>query len=144
MAEVVLDANVLVALLDERDVHAARAAALLERLEADDHEPALLDFLLMEAVSVLARRARERRTNPPDLVVGLAHVRRWYEEGSIQFLAGEGERLFPNVIDTIEATGGTVNFNDALLVVLQREGVIGDVASFDEGLAQVAGFRRVA
>lgn len=41
------------------------------------------------------------------------------------------------------ATQGTLNFNDALLVVLRREGVIDSVASFDQGFDQVEGFGRI-
>ena len=37
-----------------------------------------------------------------------------------------------------------LNFNDALLVVLQRNAIIDDVASFDEGFDKVDGFRRLA
>ncbi|MBK8995714.1 MAG: hypothetical protein IPM35_08200 [Myxococcales bacterium] len=60
MAEVVLDANVLVGLLDAGDVHHARARALVDRLKADGHSTVLLDVLVGEAVSVLCRR-RDRR-----------------------------------------------------------------------------------
>src|SRR5438046_4189533 len=141
MAEVVLDANVLVALLDGRDVHAPTATTLLERLEAEGHGPVLLDFLLSEAVSVLSRRARERKTNPPDLALALATVRAWRDEGSVRFLTSQIERLFPDVLDVIAETRGALNFNDGFLVVLQREGAIDDVASFDAGLDVAMGFR---
>lgn len=57
MAEVVLDANVLVGYLDANDVQHTRASALLEQLEADGHQSILLDVLVAEAVSVLCRRA---------------------------------------------------------------------------------------
>lgn len=46
MAEVVLDANVLVGYLDANDSQHARARALIERLEADGHESVLLDVLV--------------------------------------------------------------------------------------------------
>lgn len=38
-----------------------------------------------------------------------------------------------DVLALVESTAGTLNFNDALLVVLQREAVIGEVASFGRG-----------
>ncbi|MEI7894077.1 MAG: hypothetical protein WCI05_13365 [Myxococcales bacterium] len=69
MADVVLDANVLVGLLDDHDVLASRSIAMLAQLR---------------------------------------------------------------------------NFNDALLVVLQRADSIGDVASFDQGLDAAPGFRRIS
>jgi predicted nucleic acid-binding protein len=43
----------------------------------------------------------------------------------------------------IDASNGRLNFNDAMLVVLQRQGLIGEVASFDQGFDTVVDFRRV-
>jgi predicted nucleic acid-binding protein len=143
MAEVVLDANVLVGYLDANDVHHARASALIDRLQADGHASVLLDVLVAEAVSVLCRRARERKASPPDLVVVLARIRRWYDAGEIEPALSEVARFFTEVLDVIEASAGALNFNDGLLVVLQRNTIIDDVASFDEGFDKVAGFRRV-
>jgi predicted nucleic acid-binding protein len=76
MAEVVLDANVLVGYLDANDVQPTRASALIDRLQADGHASVLLDVLVAEAVSVLCRRARERKASPPDLTAVLVRVRR--------------------------------------------------------------------
>jgi predicted nucleic acid-binding protein len=143
MAEVVLDANVLVALLYEGDAHHDRAKALTDRMEAEGHVLVLLDVLVFEAVSVLCRRARERKTSPPDLAEVLAAVRGWFDEGLVRFVADEGSRLVPDVLDVIQDTAGVLNFNDALLVVLQREGFIDSLASFDPGFDAVAGFPRI-
>ena len=109
-------------------------------------EPVLLDLLVGEAVSVICRRARERGKEPPDLAQALATVRRWAEEGAIRWVAPEAQRLIGPTLDVIRETAGrlNVNFNDALLVVLQREGVIGEVASFDQGFDVVPTFRRIA
>lgn len=61
MADVVLDANVIVGWLDKSDVHNRRATELIERLKQDGHAALLLDVFVSEAVSVICRRARERR-----------------------------------------------------------------------------------
>ena len=143
MAEVVLDANVLVALLYQADVHHERARELADQLEADGHTLVLLDVLVYEAVSVLCRRARERKTSAPDLLKVLAAVRGWFDEGVVRFVGEEASRLVADVLDVIETTEGTLNFNDALLVVLDREGVIDNLASFNAGFDTVPGFRRL-
>lgn len=144
MAEIVLDANVLVGYLDANDNHHRRAKALVERIDAEGHETVLLDVLVAEAVSVLCRRSRERKTNPPDLISILHRVRRWHADGEISTAEADIQQFFGDVLDVIEDTLGSLNFNDALLVVLQHEGSIDDVASFDEGFDQVEGFRRIA
>lgn len=142
--EVVLDANVIVALLDAADSLAEEAKTLGEQLRTEGAELVLLDVLVGEAVSVLCRRSRERRKEPPDIHQALATVRRWDQDGSIRWMAAEQERRMGAILDVVEETAGRLNFNDALLVVLQRAGVIGDLASFDTGFDSVRDFRRVA
>jgi predicted nucleic acid-binding protein len=138
--EVVLDANVIVAQLDRADVFSERAHELGRRLRDDGAEIVLLDVPVGEAISVICRRARERRSLKPNVEVSLATVRNWAEAGVIRWVAGEGKRLIGSILDVI---GAKLNFNDALLVVLQREGLIGEVASFDRGFDVLPDFRRI-
>ena len=142
MLDVVLDANVIVGLLDDHDVLASRATDVLNRLRTDGFRSVLLDICVGEAISVICRRSRERKSEPPDLGVALARIRAAGERGEIRFVSKNAERLLPDLLAIVEATGGVLNFNDALLVALQRAGAIGDVASFDQGLDTAPGFRR--
>lgn len=142
MAEVVLDANILVAWLDEGDSQHVRASALLDRLEESGHQLVLLDILLSEAISVLCRRARERR-EPPELSFILEVAKRWVREDAVRWVAAEAEVVFDDVLNVVEYTAGRLNFNDGLLVVLQRLGLIDDVASLDTGFDVVEDFRRI-
>ena len=62
MAEVVLDANVLVALLYQADVHHDRARELTDRLEREGHTVVMLDFWSTRLCQCsVAGRASERR-----------------------------------------------------------------------------------
>lgn len=142
--EVVVDANVIVAWLDNADALAPRARELMERLRTDGAEIVLVDIAVAEAVSVVCRRAAQRRTSPPDLSRVLETISVWAERGAIRWLAREHERLLPQVLETVASTSGRLNFNDALLVVLQREGTIGEVASFDSGFDAIPTFTRLA
>jgi len=143
MAEVVLDANVLVALLYQADVHHERARELVDRLEREGHAVVMLDFLVYEAVSVLCCRAREQKTSPPDLAQVLTAVRGWFRDSHVQAAAHEATRLVEDVLDVIDRTAGAVNFNDALVAVLEREGLIDQLASFDPGFDVLPEFRRI-
>lgn len=62
----------------------------------------------------------------------------------VRFLARESERLAGDVLSVIAESAGALNANDALLVVLEREGAIDSLASFDSGFDAVAGFRRMS
>jgi len=67
MSDVVLDANVLVGLLDRNDSLHERATRLLAQMQHDGAQPVMLDLVIAEAVSVLCRRATQRKAGPPDL-----------------------------------------------------------------------------
>jgi predicted nucleic acid-binding protein len=82
------------------------------------------------------------KTNPPDLAKVLGQVRAVIAAGEMRFVAHHSERLFTSVIDTVAESEGRLNFNDALLVGLQREQIIGDVASFDSDFDSIADFSR--
>lgn len=144
MAEVVLDANVIVALLYAADAQHQRAHALVDRLEREQHAVVLVDFLVFEALSVLCRRATERKTSPPDLQAATTVMRGWFDSGEVRFFARESERLAGDVLSVIAQSKGALNSNDALLVVLKREGAIDNLASFDAGFDAVEGFRRIS
>jgi predicted nucleic acid-binding protein len=143
MSRVVLDANVLVGWLDEHDSLRERATELIDRLENDGHSPASLDFLVEEAISVLARRAEQRRQHPPSIGAALSEIREWYNAGLIGFHRRQPDD-FLACLDVIENSNGRLNFNDARLVIMQRNGEIEEVASFDADFASVDGFRLIS
>ena len=80
--EVVVDANVIVAWLDDADVLGPRARELMERLRNVGAEIVLVHIAVAEAVSVVCRRAEQRKTSPPDLSKVLETVRGWAERGA--------------------------------------------------------------
>jgi predicted nucleic acid-binding protein len=94
-------------------------------------------------LSVLCRRATERKTSPPDLQAAITLMRGWFEGSEVRFLARESERLAGDLLNVIAESDGALNSNDALLVVLEREGAIDNLASFDSGFDDVEGFRRL-
>ncbi|CAN5891072.1 hypothetical protein BH11MYX2_BH11MYX2_22360 [soil metagenome] len=102
----------------------------------------LVDFLVAEALSVITRRVSERGA------WGLEHdliIARFLEAeaaGEIRRLAQQGYSHFDRVLSVVRDTSGRLNAHDAMLVVLQRDGVIGAVATFDEALAATPGFLR--
>jgi predicted nucleic acid-binding protein len=87
-------------------------------------------------------KARERKTRAPDLKAFLDLVGKLHERGEITFVAGVMETRLADVLGVVRATGGVLSVNDALLVVLQRDGDIGDLASFDAGFDVIDRFRR--
>jgi len=143
MAKVALDANVIIGWLDDGDSLNARSVELIDRIHEEGNSSTLLDFTVAEAVSVICRRTAERKRNAPDLPSILDTVDEWFEQKEIEFVQKEIEVLYPDVLRIIRQSGGTLNFNDAALVALQREGIIGEVATFDATLASHPGFQTI-
>ncbi|MBN1612083.1 MAG: hypothetical protein JW940_35960 [Polyangiaceae bacterium] len=141
MADVVIDADVLVGKLDRNDSLHAEAQM---RLERQGHTPLVLDLLLQEAISVLCRRAIQRRGDPPDWGRALGTARSWVQDGAVAFMHHEIQALFPQILDIVESSAGALNFNDAALVAFQRQTIIGEVATLDGSLANHPGFRTVS
>jgi predicted nucleic acid-binding protein len=141
MADVVLDANVLIAHFDQHDSLHERASAVMQGLRVGGHNAQLLDFVMNEVVSVLCRRAAQRSTNPPELAAILSKILVLYDDGEIEFLPSQIEQRFRSIIEIVRESSGRLNFNDATLCVLQRHAVIGEVATFDQELARYPGFR---
>lgn len=142
MADVVLDASVLVALLYDRDVHHSKAVSLIDRLETEGHDIVMLDVLVFEAISVLCRRARERRTTPPDLTNALDAVAEWFDAGHVRAVAEQLTPWVGEVLDVVRETDGSLNVNDAFVVVLARHRLINGLATFDAGFDAVGDLRR--
>jgi predicted nucleic acid-binding protein len=143
MSDVVLDANVIVGLLDDNDTLCAQAKGLVARLRAERHQPVFIDFLLGEALSALCRRSFERKKQPLDLGPIVEWVQEQRRNGLI-FRPVLTDDDLGNVLDLVQSSRGELNFNDARLVVMQRNADIGDVASFDTDFDRVEGFRRLS
>ena len=144
MAEVVLDANVIVGLLDAQDVWNERARRLVRELHVQGHSILVLDLIAAEALSVICRRAIERKVKAPDTGKVIAAIREWQRLGVMAFVSHDIETRFEQILDEVAASDGALNFNDALLVVLQRERSIQQVATFDAKLAGVSGFQSLS
>jgi predicted nucleic acid-binding protein len=140
MADCALDANVIVAWIDAADVLHVRATALLAKLARDGLEPVIPDVTFNEAVSVLCRRFRERK-RPGDLAATLVELRLRIDASQILWVSSDAEPLWDRILDLVATTAGRLNFNDALLVLLQRAGRIGPLATFDSGFRAVADFK---
>ncbi|HLE24456.1 MAG TPA: type II toxin-antitoxin system VapC family toxin [Thermodesulfobacteriota bacterium] len=137
---VLVDTSFLVAQLDERDVHHQTAKALHELFRKREVAYIYLDCVMNETVTVLARRALERKADQR------AIIRRLRKEIPTDLLDWEGPelpRLWERALDTLEMYKGRLSFNDCLLVLICQEGGIEWIASFDQSFDKVSGIKRV-
>jgi predicted nucleic acid-binding protein len=140
--QVLIDTNVLVALVDTRDTWHARAQAVREALKTTAVSLAYCDVVLNEAIGVLARRAQEQRR--VDQFAGLVHtLLHAVPSDIIVWLSSETQRLYAQVIELVQSTSGDLNFHDALIALGCRLLGIEVIASFDRDFEQIAWLTRV-
>jgi predicted nucleic acid-binding protein len=140
--QVLIDTNVLVALVDTRDTWYASAHALREALKTTAISLVYCDVVLNEAIGVLARRAQEQRR--VDQFAGLVNtLLQEVPTDIIVWLSSETQRLYDQVIELVRSTSGDLNFHDALIALGCRLLGVTVIASFDRDVDQVAWLARV-
>lgn len=137
---VIVDTSFLVAQLDELDVHHQTAKALHELFRKRDVAYIYLDCVVNETVTVLARRALDRKLDPIPII---KRLRREIPQNILDWSGTELPRLWEQVLNTLEMFKARLSFNDCLLVIVSHEGGIQWIASFDRGFDQVRGLKRV-
>lgn len=138
-----VDANVLIALLDQQDVWHSPAQTLIKAIQVQQWPLIYFDCVVTEAISTLARRLREKKR--------LTETRALLDQAVSEFPA---ERLFwvtPNLpkhygeaLALMRQSEGELNFNDALIALACRDYAIPTLASFDADFDRVPWMRRLA
>ncbi|RKY63133.1 MAG: hypothetical protein DRQ02_13010 [Candidatus Latescibacterota bacterium] len=136
MATVVIDANVLVGLLDQRDKWHDTAVAIRDALTKADAELVYFDCVLNEVISVLTRRIRERK-RLEQLEILLGGLTKLVPVADITWVSGEARRLYGQVVGLVRSSGGKLNFHDALIASVCREQGIPILVSFDNDFDEV-------
>lgn len=101
------------------------------------------DCVVNETVSVLARRARERKRSD-ELVDLLARLTSIVPQESITWISVKTEQLYPEIMTLVQGSDGDLNFHDGLIALGSRDSSIRWVASFDSDFDQVSWIERLA
>lgn len=140
---VLLDTNVLVGLIDARDVWHHAAVALRDALKAAQAEAVYFDCVINETISVLARRARERK-GPSEFATLLDQLVSNIPESSIVWISAKTKQFYSDILALVRATSGTLNFHDALIALGSRELDIRLIATFDSDFDHIEWLKRLA
>ncbi len=140
---IVLDTNVLVALIDTNDKFHLMAQSLLLVIQAAQLEEVYFDCVMVETIGVLCRRAEEQRRSH-QIPMLLQTISQKVPSEIIVWLANELQIHFDDVIDLVGQTKGMLNFNDALIAIICREWKIDKIASFDQDFDQIVWLKRLS
>jgi len=142
MNEMIFDANLLIALIDERDVWHPKAATLLNALRIKGTKAVYLDCVLNEVISVLGRRFEERgRTNEFDGV--LRKLKKKIPERLITWVYPRVPELYKAILNLVGEHKGKLNFHDALIALVSKEMDIEYIVSFDKDFDEIEWLKRV-
>ena len=112
---IVVDTNIIVALLDKKDTHYKNAVKILEDL--GDERVYILNVNLAEVYSVIARRCRERRYNCKDALGKLREL-----EANINVIWIENlKETHGGIVDRVIESEGKLNYNDAVLLKFVKD-----------------------
>jgi len=131
---IVLDTNVLVALLGGQDVHNAQASRLAERLDRTGKRCVLLDCIVNEVFTVFARRCIERQRKFSESVTILKNKLSIFPLIRSYSLI---RRYHNRIIDLMTATEGKLNYHDALIGLTMQEKNLVQIATFDRNFEEI-------
>lgn len=138
-----IDTSVVVGLLDSQDVWHPAAVGLQKAILSAKLEPIYFDCVLAEAVSTVARRLREKRRSA-ELTGFLNRIVADFQPEVITWILPDVPRLYVPALETVQSSGGELNFNDALIALACRERVVRALASFDHDFDSVTWLVRLA
>ncbi|MFQ5730041.1 MAG: type II toxin-antitoxin system VapC family toxin [Waddliaceae bacterium] len=129
-----MDTNVLVALLDAKDIHHKRAVGLVTSLEDEQRDLLLADCIVGEVYTVFARRCVERNYSFSEVVSTIKNQLESIETLKAYPLVNE---IHNGIVELMVQTNGRLNYHDALIAIVMRERRIESIATFDEDFKEI-------
>lgn len=148
----VLDTNFLVALIDEKDSLHKKSLEVKDYLIREDFRQIIFDFIIAEALSVIARRTEERykkmRGDNTKLKLEfiskteklIKEVRKNIIWVSQLIFTKEN---FKKIYNKMKQSGGKLNFNDCAILLFMEEEKIKYIVSFDRDFDQISSIKRI-
>lgn len=140
---VALDTSLLVGLVDRRDTWHVQAKELRTALDELGAVIILLDPVINEVVSVVARRFEEQHRLTQFSSVLTAFMQSTPPD-AITWISGETQRLYPDILTLVGQHEGRLNFHDALIALACREIEVEHIASFDRDFDHVQWLTRIS
>lgn len=139
---IVIDSNVLIGFVDERDKWHEEANILLGEVKAQGKEVVYFDCVLNETISVMARRSEERKATE-DFIRLLRKLKEVVRDEEIVWVSERIRDLYQDILDLVASTNGQLNFHDALIALTTREMGISTVVSFDRDFDEIVWLTRI-
>ena len=130
MKKIIFDTSFVVGFIDEKDVWHSRASLIEDKLSEMPCHFIVFDCVINEAVNVLSRRQKERKSDWRFSGL-LDRLFLYVPKENITWIYPEAEKHFDKVIALVKKSNGALNFHDALIVHVSNELEISHIVSFD-------------
>jgi predicted nucleic acid-binding protein len=130
MKRVLVDTNVLVALIDEKDKWHSLATEIRDLLKSQNAALIFCDCVVNETVAVIGRRLEEKGLSEEFPAV-LTRLELLITPQNITWTYSEIKRLYQSILNLIREHKGKLNFHDSLIVLIAKETDTQYIASFD-------------
>ena len=141
--EIVIDTSVLVGILVPNDHWHTQAVSLGKAIKEREHTPVYFDCVAAEAISVIVRRLEEKGLSAEIELL----FKKWNDQipsDAISWVFPDVPRLYSEIINLVQSSAGSLNFNDALISLACRERGIEAIASFDRDFDQIDWLKRLS
>ncbi len=115
-----LDSNILIALLDAKDVHHKKATKIYTKIQSENGELFLSDIVINEVLSVFAKRCEQKRKSD-QFKIFANKFQSAIKTIPILCLYELLPQNYKSVITLMKKHNGLLNFHDALISVFLSE-----------------------
>lgn len=143
MIKIVLDANVLIAILDHDDKwHELTLRIEKELNHLDKIRYIITDICVNEAVNVICKRfeSKDKSDHIPEFIDRLEIL---FPDKKIEWISDFSSRYYHNILKRIKAYSGLLNYNDCFLIEYMIDHGIEYIFSYDRDFDRIEEINRV-
>ncbi len=138
MSDVILDSSFVVAELDSRDLFHDRALSIRQRISKENLRPILLDLVVNETLTVIAKRWERSPSRGPFSKVFEA-VGTLIRPENVVFVYPRLREYWEALMALFSSADGRLSFHDGLILLVMKEQGIQKIATFDDDFKTVKG-----
>ena len=132
--KIIVDTNVVVALMDISDIHHDKALSLIRGLENEGRDLSLMGCILNEIYTVIARRSRERGYRFSEIV---DKIKNELESSEMIEAYPLVSKLHDRILEIMIKTDGRLNYHDALIGITMKDKGIEEIATLDKDFREI-------
>ncbi len=134
MNKLIVDTNIIVAVVDDKDIHHNKALNLIINIENKNIPVVLMDCIVNEVYSVIARRSKQHGYSFKDAALKIDPVMSSMEVVRAYTMV---KSLHNSIIKMMMKYNGNLNYHDCLISLVMKEKGLTEIVTLDKGFKVV-------